>query len=527
MLASATTRYPAGQRNLHKNRRFWIGVALVVCAVPAFYTIVFSIYRPFTEQNVIDVLQERSLSSVTIDRFQTTYFPPGCVAEGVKFLRIKRKDKPPLITIRRLVISASYPSLLTFQRRLSNVRMIGLHVAVPAKQPPGEPSPAMPLTYSTSKGSMPIDNLYADGAVLDFYRTSSPKPLRITVKRLAMHHVGANTAFNYSVVLYNSALPGLIQCSGSFGPWNPKNPGSTPVRGDFTYTNATLRSLKEVSGTLSSKGTFQGDLGRINAAGKARIPNFTLPDTSHQRPLAVDYQIAVDALDGDIELSRVAAAFNRTTVLISGSLSGMHGEPGRHLSLDVSSSHARIEDLLDLFISATQAPMSGNVSFHLRVNAPAFPHDFLQAMTMNGGFGIAEGKFSDTRTEQGFSKLSESAELGKRDDSENSETVLSGLKGQLAAAGGLARLSDVEFLIPGAHAWLDGTYNLLNYQTDLTGVLITTGDVSKTETGFKSFLLRALTPFFRHKGHAKVVPFKITGPYGRTNISLDLTRLHK
>ena len=87
----------------------------------------------------------------------------------MKFLHIKNKSRPPLITIQRLTVSTTYPAMMRFQRRLATVQVIGLHVTVPAKEPAGEPSPVMPLTYSNSKTSMPINSLYADGAILDFY----------------------------------------------------------------------------------------------------------------------------------------------------------------------------------------------------------------------------------------------------------------------------------------------------------------------------------------------------------------------
>ena len=78
-------------------------------------------------------------------------------------------------------------------------------------------------------------------------------------------------------------------------------------------------------------------------------------------------------------------------------------------------------------------------------------------MILSGNFGIGRGKFNDTPTEQGLTKLSESTRKGKQEIAENPETVLSDLKGQVTARDGVAHLSHVEFLIPGAHAWLNGT----------------------------------------------------------------------
>src|SRR5438270_1658460 len=137
-------------RNRHSGRRWLLG-ALIAGAVLAIVGLVcLAINWPFKKQAVIDALQESSVRSVTIDHFYRTYFPPGCVAEGISFLHRKHKDKPPLISIRRLTIQGSYARLFTVQRHLSLVRVEGMHVTVPPKGPDGAPSPVMPVTKNTS-----------------------------------------------------------------------------------------------------------------------------------------------------------------------------------------------------------------------------------------------------------------------------------------------------------------------------------------------------------------------------------------
>jgi hypothetical protein len=55
---------------------------------------------------------------------------------------------------------------------------------------------------------------------------------------------------------------------------------------------------------------------------------------------------------------------------------------------------------------------------------------------------------------------------------------------------------------------LTGTYNLVNYDIDLHGTLITDGSASAATTGFKSFLLKAASPFLKKKSGKQTVPFK-------------------
>lgn len=514
----------AGPRTRRSFRRWWIAVVCVAVAVPAFYAIIFSIYWPFTKQDVIDTLQERSLRSVTIGRFHRTYFPPGCIAEQIRFLHIRHKDRPPLIAIRKLTISNTYPMLLTFQHRIGTVRVEGLHLIVPAAEPAGEPSPVMPLTYSKSKTSLPIDNLYADGAFIEFYRKSNSTPLRIRVQKLMMRNIGSNTAFTYKVRLYNSEPPGTIISEGAFGPWNPKDTASVPVHGTFHYDDANMAFFKEVSGSLFAQGKFEGDLKRINVNGAADVRGFTLWDTSHKRNLVVNYKLGVNAMNGDIGLDNIVAVFDRTTLSVTGSITSVAGHPGKDLSVDVSTDRARIEDLMDLFVSSSQPPMTGNLTGHLEAYVPGGRDSFLRRMTAKGDFGLERGKFADTQTQQGLSRLSESAEKGSAAKGENPVTVLSDLKGRFTVAGGMAHLSNVKFQVPGASAALDGEYSIIDYHTNIRGLLITNGNVSAAETGVKSFLLKVLNPFFKRWRQQKVVPFKIAGPYGHTRVSLDLNR---
>jgi hypothetical protein len=378
-------------------RRPWVIFACIAVAIAAFYSIIFSIYWPFTKQDLIDTLQERSARTVTVGRFRRTYFPPGCIAEQIRFLRFRHKDRPPLMTIQRLTVSNTYPMLLTFQHRIGTVRIEGLHLTVPAKEPAGTPSPVMPLTYSNSKESMPINNLYADGAFLEFDRKSDPRPLRIRVHQLVIHNISSHTALTYNVRLDNSEPPGTIISEGAFGPWNPNDTGGVPVHGTFRYDDANLAFFKELSGTLFAQGKFDGNLARIQVNGALNVRDFGLREASHKRPLAVNYQASVNATNGDIDLSSINAVFDRTNLSVAGSISSAEGKPEKDLSFDISTSNARIEDLLNLFISDSQPPMTGDVAAHLRAHVPANRDSFLRAMEVNGGFGLTRGRFTESK----------------------------------------------------------------------------------------------------------------------------------
>jgi AsmA-like C-terminal region len=502
--------------------RWVLGAAVGITALAATLFVVLALNWPFQKQDVIDVLQERTARSVTIDRFYRTYFPPGCIAEGIRFLHRKHKEKAPLIEIKKMVMATSYGHILTLQHRLSLVRVFYMHVTVPPSIP-GVPNPVMPLTYREAGPPLAIDRLIADGTVLDFLPQQQSKgTFRLLIDKLRVDGIADNKPMAYRTEISNTTPPGKIHSSGVFGTWNPKKPESTPLHGTYTYENANLTVFGIVSGTLSSSGKFEGTLGHLNAEGTTDIPNFKLTDTSHTRRLSARYQAAIDATKGDTVLNNVTATFDRTTVYFKGSVAGQPGMSGKVVSLDMQEASGRIEDLLDLFISSKEPPMTGNVTFRGHVDLPPGTGALVERMKVNGDFGVATGRFTNRETQDDLARLSESAEKKRGVVEENPETVVSDLEGHASSDRGVATLSRLSFTVPGAKAKLDGTYNLVNYKVDLRGVLITTGQPGDAATGFKSLIVKAMSPFFKRRHEAKIVPVKITGTYEKPDFTLDL-----
>ena len=124
--------------------------------------------------------------------------------------------------------------------------------------------------------------------------------------------------------------------------------------------------------------------------------------------------------------------------------------------------------------------------------------------------------------------MSEGALFGGQDRSkaekkeEDSETVLSDLKGHVLLKDGVARFSDLSFSVPGASARMQGTYNLINEKIDLRGTLKTESQPSNTTSGVKALMLKALNPFFKKKPVGYVMPVKISGTYEHPLFGLDL-----
>jgi hypothetical protein len=143
----------------------------------------------------------------------------------------------------------------------------------------------------------------------------------------------------------------------------------------------------------------------------------------------------------------------------------------------------------------------------------------LKKLRIQGKFGIDAGEFSSSKTQEGVNKLSAGARGEKMEDA---ETVLTDLKGQVTLQSGVSTFSGLSFAVPGAKARMYGTYNLLNQKIDLHGRLWVDTEISKTETGIKAQLLKAMNPFFKKKKKGEVVPVHIGGTYDHPEFGLDV-----
>jgi hypothetical protein len=239
----------------------------------------------------------------------------------------------------------------------------------------------------------------------------------------------------------------------------------------------------------------------------------------------VAYHAIVNGLNGDTKLEQVSARFDGTTAEFNGTVAGSGDAGGKTARIEMWTNNGRVEDILRLFISDKTAPMTGAFTFGGHLDIPPGPEPFLLRMKMSGDFGVAGGKFANRETERDLTRLSDSAEKHHESAEEQpAGNVLSDLKGHGSAVNGIATLTNISFTIPGAKAWMHGTYGLTDYKVDLHGTLSTTGNPSDAATGFKSFMVKVITPFFKKKHAAKLVPFKITGSYSNVNMSLDLGR---
>lgn len=497
-----------------------IAIIVVVCMVVGL--IVAWMKWPFTQDNITQSLAQQAGSTVKIGHFREVFFPhPGCVADNIVFHRSVGSG-PTFLVIHKLTVIGSYHGLLA--DHLSTVRMDGLHMIILRPQPPNTVS-----SLPTSVGALPagesIGEVIADGSVVEFRKPGQDQPYEVfSIPKLAFHDLQGSNPLQYQASIKISQPPAELEVSGKFGPWEASRPGQAVMSGAYELKKLDLGAFSAFGGTVTSKGNFDGVLQSVKVQGSADTPNFVLRSSGHLIHMAADFGATVNGLNGDVSLDAMQLRYGGTTIVGAGTIAAENGAPGKTVRLQLSSKQARIQDLLWPFISDAQPPITGPIVFRGDATLPPGSQSFLNRVQLQGDFGISDAKYPNPQTQKTIDVLSAKArgKAGKLEDIDDKlgsaaydpGRVLSNVTGHVLLTHGIAKLTDISFRVPGAHAHMNGTYDLHNYRIDLHGHMWMDTSLSKATTGVKAFLMKIIEPFTK-KGRTKgsIVSLTIGGTY--------------
>ncbi|HLG99012.1 MAG TPA: AsmA-like C-terminal region-containing protein [Bryobacteraceae bacterium] len=468
----------------------------------------------------IRALKETFGSDLEMKSLSVVVFPHFHMAgEGLVLHYRGRTDLPPLISIRS--VSAHTGLLALLAGHINQVRLEGLEVQVPPKSERGR----QPLTSGAAHPPrFVIDELISEQAVLKTLPNDPDKdPLVWEIHHLVLHDAGSSSATPFRARLVNAKPPGEIETSGKFGPWRTEEPRATPVEGSYTFQKADLSSLKGISGTLSSQGTYQGVLERIQVHGTTDTPDFALDVSGNRFHLTTEFDAVVDGTDGNTLLQPVRAHFGRSSVIARGAVKGKMGGNGKAIALDVVE-HGRLEDMLRLGVKGRNPTMSGAISFRAKLLIPPGDVDISKKMKLAGAFTAESAHFSNTDIQDKVNKLSHRGQGDPKAPPD--DTVASDFAGQFKLGNGVASFEKLSFTVPGVRVALQGSYDLADQSMDFHGTAKLDAKLSQTTTGFKSFLLKAADPFFKKKDAGAELPVKITGSRDKPSFGLEFHR-HK
>ena len=487
-------------------------IILAICAIVAIGGA--ALVSRYVRAHAIELVKKRYGDAVEVSDLNVSLFPRIVVRSGRVIMRQKeRPGFPPLIVIERAFAETNWAAAL--QRRIATLRLEGLKITVPPRR-----ETAQHQTKPKNAPPLHIDRIVADGTVLRILpKKPGKEPLEFDIHRLTLRDEGPDNPMSFDAVLKNAKPPGEIQSSGKFGPWNP-DPALTPVSGTYTFHDANLGVFRGISGKLSSEGRYNGQLDNIHVEGHTDTPDFMLRVSGHPVHLTTEFQARVDGTNGNTYLDSVNGKLGNTNIQTRGVIERLPGAPGRTVSLDAKVAGGRLEDLLRLSVRASDAPMTGAVTFHTKIVIPPGDVDIVQKLQLDGAFAIDRAEFSKLSVQE---KVNELSNRGRGDpQAPPTDTVASNFRGRFKLAEGTMTFSKLHFDVPGIAISLDGTYGLLDERLDLRGEARLQAKLSQTTTGFKSLLLKVVDGFFAKKGAGAVVPLKIGGTANSPSFGLSL-----
>jgi hypothetical protein len=497
-MGSGTTR----EHRRGKVRKVLLTTAAIVVLLLIAAAIVAHHYWPFTESAVRADLASDASANVRFGSFHQKYFPPGCVAENVIFQR--ENSAEPLITIRRLTIRSYRGGML--HNHVSLVRAEGMHVTLAGSD----------FAQNSSNGQQStVDRLVADDAVLEIRRSNPQRNLRFVFHKFTMKNLGGTGPVAFSAVFDNPMPAGVVRVSGQFGPWNGSHPDETPVSGKYSLEQADMGVFEGIGGIISSNGDLSGTFKEINLEGSTKTPEFEIKKTHHSLPLETHFTATVDADNGYVVLHQVKAQFGHNDILAQGTI-GRVANGKRAAVLNLRSEHGRIEDVFYPFIHSSRSPLTGDVSFTMKVTIPSGHEPFLQKLDLRSDFQIHRARFTHQETQQRLNNIAESP--GQKDATE----TLSDFQGTVTVTNGVAHFSYLSVRDQGAAATFRGSFGLIDERVNMYGKLKTAASLTKTTHGMSSVFAKVLEPFFKKRPHVNVVPVKIGGTYKHPSFGLDL-----
>jgi len=515
-------------------KRLLLGVVIATALLVLLVALLIARW-PFRQSAVVSAFEEAAGGKIEMGSFRQTYFPsPGCVAERVTY-RLG-SDPRSLVTVDRLTVQSNLLGLLT--RHISRIRVDGMRVFVP-------PAGSREKFQGLNPGSTGVDTIEIHESTLEVPRKQPGKPaVAFGIHQITLHPITSVGSIHFAARFTNPEPPGEIAASGQFGPWKGVE---TPVGGDYMFQNADLGTFEGIAGILSSQGRFSGTLRHINVSGKISIPDFEVKRSEHRVALNSEFKAYVDGVNGDTFLQHVSSQFSKTTVVSEGKIAGTQGHRGKTATINLKTGNGRIEDILRLFTKAEQPPMAGEVSFKGIAILPPGKMRFLKKVELEGDFGISDSNFTRPSTQEKVNQLSQNAQTETREKIEKEDKakgkeqeakeevadrsappVVSDLQGHVALKNGTATFSNLSFYIPGAHAQMHGTYDLISEKIDLHGTLKMDSDLSDTAHGAKAVVLKLIDPFFKKKrGGGSDVPVKIGGDYHNPTFGMDAGKASK
>ena len=487
--------------------------------------------EPILRARVMQTLSTRFNSQVQLGEFDVTVYR-GLEVEGKDLLLRSNltPDLPPQISVDSFNFHAGLIDLFRSPMHVGSIEVHGLVVKVPPKLKSG----AMPETKKGhDKLKIVIDRIFCDDALLVILKDDPKKiPMRFKIHALMLKRVGPDQPMHFTASLVNPRPIGDIAAVGNFGPWNTERPGSTPIGGNYFFTNADLRTTKGISGTLSSQGRFSGKLDTITVDGTTDTPNFSINVSGHKVALHTEFHAVVDGMNGNTYLQPVHAHFLDTYLTATGYVVRNPAKKGHDVHLNVVVNQGRVEDLLLMGVKTMPPVMTGALQLTARFDLPAGKESVSSKLRLAGTYAAHDVAFTNPHLQKRVDELSlrsqgraaEATQLSREEVSQQNPLpkIPASLHGEFSLADRKLTLPKLVCNVPGAEIALAGTYTLDGRLFDFAGKARMDAPVSSMVGGWKGSLLKPIDFLFAKHGARTEIPIWITGTNSKPHFGLKL-----
>ncbi len=463
----------------------------------------------------------------------TVYAFPGLNVSGERLdiyppdAMIAAGANKPIISIQRFAFRAGYLGLFLKPMHSDLVRVTGLKIDIPSHDVrEASASEKKDADHHDDKIAIEVDKIVCEDSRLTMENSKPDKdPKVFELKRIELRNVGSGSPWNYDAILTNAVPRGEIQAKGTFGPWQTDEPGDSSVTGRYTFEHADLGTIKGIAGILSSKGEFKGRLDRIVVDGTTETPNFALDTADHSMPLHTRFHAIVDGTNGDTYLQPVEARLGDSRFTVQGNVINIKG-PGHRIELDVDVPNDPVQDFLALAVKTEPPIMTGTISTKAKLQIPPGHESVTKKLILDGTMTMRGVHFTNPKVQDRVDMLSLRARGKPKQAVPGAQDVNSRIDGQFHLQDGALNLRKLVYVVPGAQANLEGVYSLDGQQFDLHGKILTDASLSELTDSKWSFLLKMISPFFRHDGKGAEIPVSISGAKSEPKFGLDIFKHH-
>jgi hypothetical protein len=515
----------------------WAGVGAL--AVLAVLVLVVGIQlRPAK----LKALAEQELAArlnldVSVEHVALTWMPrPRVSGTNIVFRVPGRPDLAPFVSVARF--SADVGLFSALRGRVDTVHLDGLKIAVPpadaraAMSRPGGDTGASPSSSpsaspaTTDSGDVIVAHLITHEAELSFQpKKPGGRPLLFQIHSLEIHDLGLGRRWPFHARLTNPVPRGLVESSGTIGPWSMESPSLMPVAGEYTLTDADLGTINGIGGILQSTGKYEGILTEIRATGSSTTPDFSLDLGGKPLPLETTFVVTINGTEGSVRLDDVQARLLNTPIHVTGAIANLPG-PGRHdVQLQTQITDGRIEDILLLAVDAAEPVLAGDLTATSTISLPPGDTPVRRRLSISGRFGLEDATFNSATVTAKLRELSRRSQ-GK-DEDERLGRVVTDLSGRYTLENGVLTLPGLAFVVPGARINLGGTYRVDDGALDFRGTLRMEASISEAVGGFKSIFIKPFDGLFRKQGAGAVIPIKIEGTRFAPKFGVEMGRILK